>query len=208
MAIATTQDSAPLHHAKALFAHDQLPFPYLPMALSSALAEHSPTIFSTRPLSDTPYDLSAFLSELASNPAVPDYAVIGFDGYGYNSWAVHYYCVQPGLALFIQLPWGGAFANADADRAAIIRMFSWAQDVMLQVAQLQQLGLIPVGWRLLVIASTYGRSGWAWLGPAGSDDANPPLQAGGKLRTDVDASLAAIASGQTVLGAKALTETP
>jgi hypothetical protein len=208
MAIATTQDSAPLHHAKALFEHDQLPFPYLPMALSSALAEHSPTIFSTRPLSDTPYDLSAFLSELASNPAVPDYAVIGFDGYGYNSWAVHHYCVQPGLALFIQLPWGGAFANADADRAAIIRMFSWAQGVMLQLAQLQQQGLIPGGWRLLVIASTFGQSGWAWLGPAASDDANPPLQTGGKLRADVDASLAAIASGQTVLGANALTETP
>jgi hypothetical protein len=80
MSFATALDAAPLQRAQALFAHDQLPFPYLPMALSSALAEHSPTIFSTRPLADTPYDLSAFLSELASNPAVPDYAVIGFDG--------------------------------------------------------------------------------------------------------------------------------
>ena len=208
MAIATTQDSAPLQHAQALFERDQLPFPYLPMALSGALAEHLPAIFSTRLLADTPYDLSAFLSELASNPAVPDYAVIGFDGYGYNSWAVHHYCVQSAVALFIQLPWGGAFANADADRATIIRMFSWAQGVMLQVAQLRQQGLIPVGWRLLVIASTFGRSGWAWLGPAASDDANPPLQTGGKLRADVDASLAGIASGQTVLGANALTEAP
>lgn len=178
------------------------------MALSSALAEHSPTIFSTRPLADTTYDLSAFLSELASSPAVPDYAVIGFDGYGYNSWAVHHYCVQPGLALFIQLSWGGAFANADADRAAIIRMSSWAQGLLLQVAQLREQGLIPSGWRLLVIASTFGRSGWAWLGPAASDDANPPLQTGGNLRDDVDASLTSIASGQTSLGADSLKETP
>lgn len=208
MSISTTQDSAPLQHAQALFAHDQLPFPYLPMVLSSALAEHSPTIFSTRPLADRPYDLSAFLAELASNPAVPDYAVIGFDGYGYNSWAVHHYCVQSEVALFIQLPWGGAFANADADRAEITRMFNWAQGLLLQLAQLQQQGLIPPGWRLLVIASTFGRSGWAWLGPAASDEANPPLQTGGKLRADVDDSLTKIASGQTVLGAISLKETP
>ena len=208
MSFATALDAAPLQRAQALFAHDGLPFPYLPRALSSALAEHSPRIFSSRLLADTPYDLSAFLSELASNPAVPDYAVIGFDGYGYNSWAVHHYCVQPGLALFIQLPWGGAFANAGADRAEINRMFSWAQGLLLRVAQLQQQGLIPPGWRLLVIASTFGRSGWAWLGPDASDDANPPLQTDGKLRADVDASLAGIARGQTVLGANSLKETP
>lgn len=206
MSINTTQDSALLQRAHALFEHDRLPFPYLPMALSSALAEHSPAIFSTRPLADRPYDLSAFLAELASNPAVPDYAVIGFDGYGYNSWAVHQYCVQSGVALFIQLPWGGAFAHADADRATINRMFSWAQGLLVQVTQLQQQGLIPPGWRLLVIASTFGRSGWAWLGPAASDEANPPLQTGGKLRTDVEASLADIASGQIVLGANAWKE--
>jgi hypothetical protein len=208
MSIPLTQDNAPLQRAQALFEQEELPFPYLPMTLSSALAQHSPTIFSTRSLVDTPYDLGAFLSELASNPAVPDYAVIGFDGYGYNSWAVHHFCVQSDLALFIQLPWGGAFADADADRAEINRMFSWAQGLLQQMAQLQQQGLIPPGRRLLVIASTFGRSGWAWLGPDASDEANPPLQTGGKLRADVDDSLTNIARGQTVLGANSLKETP
>lgn len=204
----TTQGTAPLHRAQALFESEGLPFPQLPTALSQALSEHSPTIFSTRPLVDTPYDLSAFLSDLASNPDVPDYAVIGFDGYGYNSWAVHHYCVQPGLALFLQLPWGGAFADADTDRADIQRMFSWTQALLMQLAQLQQQGRISAGWRLLVVQSSYARSGWAWLGPEESNAANPPLQTGGNLRADVDRSLAEIASGTTVLGTTLLKETP
>ncbi|MCF8161180.1 MAG: hypothetical protein K9J76_10780 [Polaromonas sp.] len=208
MPIPPTQDSAPLQRAQALFEQEGLPFVQLPMALSSALAEHSPLIYATRPLVDTPYDLSAYLEDLASTPDAPDYAVVGFDGYGYNSWAVHHYALQSALALFIQLPWGGAFADADADRAEINSTFHWAEGLLLQVAQLQQQGLIPAGWRLLVIVSSFARSGWAWLGPAGSADANPPLQTEGKLRADVDRSLAEMASGQTVLGTHLLKEAP
>ena len=208
MPIAHKHHSAPLQRPQALFEQEGLPFVQLPMALSCALSEHSPLLYSTRPLLDTPYDLSAYLEDLASTPEAPDYAVVGFDGYGYNSWAVHCYCVQSALALFIQLPWGGAFADADADRAEINSTFHWAEGLLLRVAQLQQQGLIPAGWRLLVIVSSFARSGWAWLGPAASDQANPPLQNGGKLRADVDRSLAEIASGQTVLGANILKETP
>jgi len=194
------KNSTPLQRAQVLFEQEGLPFPQITKAFASALTEHSPLIYSNRSRVDTPYDLSAFLSDLTSTADTPDYAVIGFDGYGYNSWAVHFYVVQSALALFIQLPWGGAFSDADADRADINNTFQWAEGLLLQVAQLQQQGLIPVGWQLLVVVSCFARSGWAWIGPTGSAEANVTLQAGGKMRADLDHSLAEIASGETVLG--------
>ena len=208
MSLTHTHEDAPLPRAHALFQQEGLPFPCLPSTLASALTEHSPAIFSTRPLVDTPYDLESFLDELASDPAGPDYAVIGFDGHGFNSWAVHHYCVQPSVALFVQLAWGGAFGDADQDLADISRTFDWTEGLLTQVAQLQRQGLIPAGWRLLVIESSFARSGWAWLGPAGSAEENPPLETGGNLRADVDRSLAEIASGRTVLSANLLQEAP
>src|ERR1700719_2996338 len=94
-----------IEQARALFAAEGLPFPPLPERFASALREESPHLFATRASEAPPYNLEVFSLEIQQDPAVPDYAVVGFDGHGTNSWAVHYYLVEGALALFIQLPW-------------------------------------------------------------------------------------------------------
>ena len=96
-----------IERARALFAAEQLPFPPLSERFAAALREENPHLFATRSLEAGPYNLEIYSLEIEQESAVPDYAVVGFDGHGINSWAVHYYVVEGALALFIQLPWAG-----------------------------------------------------------------------------------------------------
>src|SRR5262245_19874489 len=86
--------------ARALFAGEDLPFPPLSSDLAAELREVGPGIFSTRPEESSPYNLEIFSLEAQSAPAVSNYALVGFDGHGINSWATHYYLVDDALALF------------------------------------------------------------------------------------------------------------
>ena len=69
------------------------------MSAVPALREEAPHLCSTRPLDDAPYNLEVYSLEARENPSVPNYAVLGFDGHGINSWAVHYFLVEDALAL-------------------------------------------------------------------------------------------------------------
>lgn len=57
--------------------------------------------------------MELFFTELRTTD-VDDYLLMGFDGHGLASRAMHYYLVQGPLALFLQLSWGHAFEDSDA----------------------------------------------------------------------------------------------
>lgn len=162
--------------AQALFAAEGLPFPPVPVHLAPSLSEQGQGWYATRPLQSTPYDLEHFLAEVETQPDVPDYAVVGFDGYGTNSWAVHYYLVGKSVALFIQLPWGGAYTDPEPARADIAGMVEWADKLQSRLQQAEALHRIPDGMRLVVVASRFGRAGWRWIraGRAAETPWNPP----------------------------------
>lgn len=196
--VVATQPS--LEKARALFATEGLPFPPLPAELASALREARPNIFATRPVEIPPYTLAAYSLEVQTEPAVASYALIGFDGHGINSWAVHYYLVDDALALFIQLPWGGAYIEPDDARRTIEVVFAWAEKLQAETRRARRDGLIPPGWRLLVVGSHFDDSGWAWVPP-------PPLgpdaiawQEGPDVRAAVDKTLADLFAGRARLG--------
>ena len=153
-----------IERARALFAAEQLPFPPLSERFAAALREENPHLFATRSLEAGPYNLEIYSLEIEQESAVPDYAVVGFDGHGINSWAVHYYVVEGALALFIQLPWGGAYVDADEGGRTVTAAFTWAGKLQADVRRARQQGLIPEGWRLLVVASEFATAGWAWVG--------------------------------------------
>jgi hypothetical protein len=99
---------SPADEARESFARERLPLPPLHEHLAARLAAAADRVFASRQLAYGPYSLGPFLHELETGDP-GEYAVVGFDGHGMNSWAAHYYLVQPGLALFLQLPWGGAY---------------------------------------------------------------------------------------------------
>lgn len=163
--------------AQALFEGEGLPFPPVPAPLAASLQQQGPGWFATRPLVSTPYDFDHFLAEVQTQPGLPDYALVGFDGHGTNSWAVHFYLVGKGIALFIQLPWGGAYLEPEPARAEITELFEWAEALQSRLRLAESARKIPHGMRLQVAASRFGHAGWRWLG-AGQDAAatrwNPP----------------------------------
>ena len=188
-----------IEKVRALFDAERLPFPPLSERAAAALREESPHLFSTRPLEVTPYNLEIYSLEIQENPAVPDYAVVGFDGHGINSWAAHCYLVEGPLALLIQLPWGGAYDDPDEARKTITAAFSWAEKLQADMRRAREQGLIPEGWRLLVVASEFARPGWAFVPPAphGPDAVAWHDERG--LRRAVDGALADLFAGRTKL---------
>jgi hypothetical protein len=154
--------------AQAMFEDERLPFPPVPAQLVASLQQQGPGWFATRPLTSAPYDLDDFLAEVQVQPDLPDYAVVGFDGHGTNSWAVHFYLVSKNVALFIQLPWGGIYLEAEPARADITEQFQWAETLLARVRLAESAGKIPQGMRLQIGVSSSGDTGWRWL-DAGPD---------------------------------------
>jgi len=185
--------------AHALFEREQLPQPPVPPFLAAQLRPRGSRLFATRELQASPYEISHYLAELQATPALPDYAVVGFDGYGINSWAAHCYVVSGALALFIQLPWGGAYTDPEEARADVGDIFDWATRTQAKMQVACQQGKVPSGWRLEVAASRIGRAGWRWLAPNRDNAAtqwNPP----DGMKARLHQLLADIALGKAVPG--------
>jgi hypothetical protein len=67
------------------------------------------------------YDLAAHAAVLDSDELPAGHARLGHNGHGVNSWAMHYYLVQPALAILLQIAWGGIYTdNALAERGIAV----------------------------------------------------------------------------------------
>jgi hypothetical protein len=186
--------------AEAMFEHEHLPFPPVPAPLAASLQQQGQAWFATRPVASTPYDFEHFLAEIEAQPGLPDYAVVGFDGHGTNSWAVHFYLVAKRLALFIQLPWGGAYLEPEPARADINDLFEWAETLQARLRLAESAGKIPQGMRLEIAASRFGHAGWRWL-DAGQDSAGIPWNPSTGMKAALLQELADVAGGQRLLKA-------
>jgi hypothetical protein len=173
---------------QALFDAESLRHPPVPAGMAALLQPAGPVVFTTRPLQESPYDLDHYLLEFEADPALPDYAVVGFDGHGINSWAAHYYVVCDGLALFIQLPWGGAYLKPEPARAEIADLFDWAALLQSKMALAQQRQLIPGHRRLQVVASRFTHAGWRWL-EVGTDNTSVPWNEAAGMKAAIQQAL-------------------
>jgi hypothetical protein len=183
---------------QTLFERERLPFPPVPKHLAASLQQQGQAWFSTSLLQATPYDMDHFLAEIEDDSGLPEYAVVGFDGHGTNSWAAHYYLVSDAVALFIQLPWGGAYLDVEPARAEIADLFGWAAELQSKLQIAHERRLIPDGWRLQVAASRFGQAGWRWLA-AGRDNAALPWNSPGGMKATIQQALDDILGGKQVL---------
>ncbi|WP_159914163.1 hypothetical protein [Pantoea sp. 18069] len=181
-----------LHHAEAFLRTEGLSLPALPAELAEQLRERAPGIYSTRELAASPYTLEVHVGELLRCASPADYAVLAIDGHGSQSWAFHYYLVSGPLALFVQLPWGGAYTDVATARAEIERVLAWARPLPQRLAELKRQGRLAPEQKLLVVLTRFSEPRWAWVQPpeAATDEITwqPPAQ----MLSRIDAELTAL----------------
>jgi hypothetical protein len=172
--------------------------PPVPAHLAAMMQPRGPHVLATRPLPKSLYSLDHFLHEIEASPDTADYAAVGFAGHGVNSWAAHCYVVSGPLALFVQLPWGGAFIDVESARDEIADVFAWGAALQSRVQAVKDLHRIPAGWRLEVSASRLGRAGWRWL-TVGRDNAPVPWKGPAGMKSEVPRILEDALAGRIAL---------
>ncbi len=160
-----------IEKAGKLFHNAGLAFPTVPAELAVRLKEQnkplpmrdnisdrhgSSWLFSTRELEMSPYNLQHHVHEVESGP-VNDYVILSHSGHGINSYAIQYYLVRGSLRMFLHLGWGGAYANAEIDAAAIRECFSLADRV---VAASENPAKFQLGEHLIIVSSDFYGSYW------------------------------------------------
>jgi hypothetical protein len=142
--------------ARARFEGEGVPFPHLPVDLEARLRALDDWVLTTRADDERPYGLETFVVEVAqADPG--DYALIGHDGHGLASWAMHLYVVTPQLALFLQSAWGGAFVD-DSQLDVLRARITMAESIIRASERGVAGGLLDADERLLVVATDFGRS--------------------------------------------------
>ena len=164
-----TEDKTVLEEAQEVFSLESLPFPPLPERFADRLQRIGGDVFTTRELDHGPYSMEVLVAEVLDGDPVPEYATVGFDGYGIQSWAVHHILVQRRLALFLQFAWGGAQFDRDAARRTVTEGFSFADALQGAIGRALGQGRIPADDRLVVSISSFGGSGWGWVRTAPGD---------------------------------------
>jgi hypothetical protein len=92
---------------------------------------------------------------------IEDYILLGHAGHGTNSWAIHCYILYRGLALLLQVGFGGAYMEPVETRAHIAEIIEQAG---LLVTAAQSRG-VQDSRRMVVAVSDFYGSRWGWVEP-------------------------------------------
>lgn len=158
-----SEASHDLIKAQMLFAENNLPFPPIPTKFAPNIVEVADWIYGNRTEETYLYETNDFIRSSLMYQE-DDYILFGHSGRGYNSWAIHYYLVEGPLSLFIQVGWGGALDDEEANASttsALGQFFNDAARLIQAVEEAQQKGYFKSGEKLIVEASTF--NGYRWL---------------------------------------------
>ncbi|MBV9358982.1 MAG: hypothetical protein JO023_26030 [Chloroflexi bacterium] len=151
----------------AQFRAEGLPPPPVPDRFVPSFRRQGEWRFGTRTGVPDLYTLAWFLDELRAGEA-PEYVLIGHDGHGVNSWAMHFYLVQQPLAIFLQLAWGGVYMDNVEAGERVAQRFAEAD----RLVEAASKGL-STETSLLVVESDLQQSGWRRFGEAWQPSADP-----------------------------------
>lgn len=186
--------NADLQSARELLLTEGLSFPPMPIEMASKLRKQSPFTYATGELNAPPYALEVHVNHFLRSSEPRDFAVLSLDGHGTNSWAFHYFLAHGPLALFIQLPWGGAYTDPTQARAEIERILSWSESLPARLASLKDRMLIGPEKKLLVVLSRFSRSRWAWVSPPEADLQDIAWHSGDRMLGKIDEELESMAT--------------
>jgi hypothetical protein len=142
--------------ARTLIEGSGIVFPEIPDDLAARLMEQRDWGFTTRTDELAPFAFDEYADEL-DDPALRDYAILAHDGYGMNSYMMHYYLVKGPLRLLVQLPYGGVYMPEPQTTDYLNVCFQLASEIAREA-----LGgcLSAPGDQLTVLCSM--RHGWDW----------------------------------------------
>lgn len=154
-------DHNTLEQARKAFQEEGLPFPPLPAAFEARLKADSEYLFASCEVPYSAFDMASWA--YAVDAETPPYALLGFDGRGINSWAVHYFLVEGPLALFVQVPWGGVYTDKDLQLPQVASAFDSARILQAKILEAQHRNLLPAGHRLVVMDSPLNEPLCYWV---------------------------------------------
>ena len=160
--VSESQGEAWQASAEAVFSGESVLLPFVPQVFAAAVRPRGPQVFGTRDPQPAVYALEHYVSEL-EQPGLEDYLLVGFDGHGIASQALHYYLVFGPLALFIQRSHGNPFADRANSRRRINGALELAELLYRDVTQAGRAGKLPPDKRLVVVESDFSRSRWGWV---------------------------------------------
>lgn len=105
--------------------------PYLPEPMASQLIEYDEHCFASFVPPRTPYELLSNGWPLGEN-LDHDLLLVAIDGYGINSWGLHYILARSDLVILLQKRSGGAYGDPETDRIEIENAFALVEKVVEQ----------------------------------------------------------------------------
>ena len=153
--------------AAAVFSGESLDLPFVPAVLAGSVRSRGALIFGTREAEAGLYALEHYVAELEAG--VPeDYLLMGFDGHGMASQALHYYLVCGPLALFVQRNHGNPFVDEELGRRRIEGTLGLSARLFDALCAAERDGKLPAGQRLVVVESDFSPSRWGWATRGGA----------------------------------------
>lgn len=104
-----------LSEIRRFFSSSGIASPPVPEQLRAELAVLKPGVFGTRSDTPGPTQIDWFINEFLAGKIEQDYLMFGLEGHGINSYSVGYQLVLGGLALFLNVPFGGGLHAKPGD---------------------------------------------------------------------------------------------
>jgi len=148
--------------AHSLFAIEGLILPFVPASLQTDFKELAEWVYGTRDNTPPLYNIRHFVQE--AEAGTDDYVLIGHDGHGVNSYAMHYYLVYGAINLFIQMSWGGAYTDNAKAAKRISNVFAQAEKLVKTAISLQQTGTLQDDRFMVILSNLYDQDRWRRFG--------------------------------------------
>lgn len=194
-----TQTDTPIDKARAVFEAEGIPMPPLTSAEEAALQAVDDHLFATRAVETSPYTLDAYLNEVLRGDAPASYVLLGFAGGGVASSAFHYFVVEEGMAIFVQIAWGGGYTDEEDALRLITRSYSWVERTKAKVREAREKGVMPADTRMVAVVTQFGRSGSAFVRGKVANRGEVSFSPAAPISKAVDTALDDLIAGRTSL---------
>ncbi len=148
---------AALERAFLTYRAQGLRTPAVPHGLVNRLTHRGADTYTTEVMD---LDDAACVAALAAVAATPDQIGFGQIGHGVASW---YFCLRlivGSLAVYVRLNYGGAYGDAEAERAGINAILAQVEELVVAAAEARDSGRLADAERALVVFDVLDGSFW------------------------------------------------